>query len=169
MAHQFNDEDRRRLRLYYESLTPEQRRARGAHLVTPEARKKISERNRQRHKDNPNDLFYLNTPEAIAARAAVMVGRPQTKPGLRAGPDHWEASTGVLRSPDGRLWPYTNRTHFVREHPELFEPEDVVWRSFSKNQKKAKIVCRAVTGLSALYCDSARASSWHGWTRADIG
>lgn len=101
---------------------------------------------------------YKWSEEHIEKRAAPMRGRPQKHPLTAKGPQHQGASAGVLRSPDNVTYHYKNLTHFVREHPHLFLPEDVQW-SDGKRQ-----TCRAVKGLLGLREKTRPHGTWKGWT-----
>ena len=67
-----------------------------------------------------------------------------------------------------------NILEFVRRHPDLFDPEDVVWKS-PGNRLVSKVLgivkvppqrCRASKGLASLFGDSPHLRfSWKGWTR----
>jgi hypothetical protein len=95
--------------------------------------------------------------EAIESRAKAMRGRPQTKPLTAKGPEHKNAITGILRSPDNVTFRFRNMSHFVRTHPHLFRPEDVEWKRNGR-------YCRALKGLLNLTEKKRPNGSWKGWT-----
>jgi len=87
-------------------------------------------------------------------------------PCLQKGPQNRTAVDAVFKSPDNVIYKCRNITHFVREHPHLFQEEDVVWRY--KNGHS----CRAARGLIRLRGarygakESTRNTarlSWKGW------
>jgi predicted nucleic acid-binding Zn ribbon protein len=113
-------------------------------------------------------------PEKRIQAADVMRGRPQEAVLTAKGPDHCRATDYWLRSPDGRIFHGRNILEFVRQHPDLFDPEDVVWkvpgyRSASKVLGLLRIptkTCRAAKGLSNLFGNRPDVRySWKGWTR----
>lgn len=102
---------------------------------------------------------YKWSPEVVEKRVEPMRGRPQIKPINAKGHSNKFAISGILRSPDNVTYRFQNMTQFVRDHLDLFAPEDVVW--YGKHLGH----CRALKGLLML---TARGNntrgSWHGWT-----
>ncbi len=65
------------------------------------------------------------------------------------------AKKWLLIAPDGRHFMVVNLHHFVRENPELFNEEDVVWRADGK-------YCAAVGGLRQA--PITKKGEWKGWS-----
>lgn len=146
---------------------------------TEERRKKISARlkgvkrskeGREAHSKRMKEMYKdgrINiSSEAIAARAAKLRRRPQIDPKIMKGPTNMHSKSGVLRSPMNVEYPFHNLTHFVREHPELFLPEDVVWREriyrHGVRGERVGYICRAASGLGTVV--SGGRGTWKGWT-----
>lgn len=64
-----------------------------------------------------------------------------------------------VRDPRGRTHRFRNLNQFLRDHPELFDPEDLVIRSGS---------CRAAKGIQGMFAANGSSCSWKGWTPALI-
>jgi hypothetical protein len=119
----------------------------------------ISEKQRQHHSEMLRGR--KSEPEHVEKRAAALRGRPQVAELTKKGPTNQRSIEGVLRSPENKLYPFRNLTHFVRENPQLFAPEDVVWK-----KERHAIQCRASRGLIGLFGHSKDVrGSWKGWTR----
>ena len=106
-------------------------------------------------------------PEIVAIVAGKMRGRPQTAELTKKGATHVCSSEGFLRSPDNVVYAFRNLTQFVRDHEELFLPEDVVWKKTGK--RKSREQCRASKGLQALFARKFIRSSWKGWVKCEYG
>ena len=73
-----------------------------------------------------------------------------------AGPNHHAGRIWRLRDPNNRTYQFKNLCEFVRNHPELFDPDDVIWGDGKP---------RAVSGLQSISARSKHAHcSWKGWT-----
>lgn len=72
------------------------------------------------------------------------------------------ARTFHLRSPDGRSFSGRNVNEFVRENPNLFLPDDVVWKEQKWGIAGKRHRCRATVGLSGIL--RGHRGSWKGWT-----
>ena len=83
----------------------------------------------------------------------------------RNSPRHARALHLTVRSPAGVPYLVDNLSAFVRAHPELFDPEDVVNRS----RKRASYQSRATAGLRKLRAIVGTRLSWKGWTLAYAG
>ena len=87
-------------------------------------------------------------------------------PKLRATSQHIAAKEWTLRSPLGSLHRFRNLKQFIRDHADLFDTEDVVWKDVPGRPSQAW--CRAFHGLSRLRPGNAKIlPEWHGWTWAD--
>ena len=78
-------------------------------------------------------LSRLYSKKAQATRAKM--------PGYSPTESHYCAINWIFRSPDNVVYEFKNLANFVRNHPELFAPEDLI----KKHNK-----CNAVNGLSSL-------------------
>jgi hypothetical protein len=121
------------------------------HVVSLEQRREHSRKMRNRKQPA----------EFVEKRAAPLRGRPQRALLTKKGPTHWGAMIGAVRSPENIVYEFRNLTHFVREHPHLFNPDDVMWRKRGSNE-----TCRAAKGLINLFGKGKVVNgSWKGWTR----
>lgn len=102
--------------------------------------------------------------EVIKSRALPMVGRPQTKPLVAKGTSHWASVIYKVKSPTNQIWVVHNTNHFVRAHPELFDPEDALERSFHDAKGKKHYYTRASRGLANLRSAKKPQEFWKGWT-----
>ena len=82
-------------------------------------------------------------------------------PKIARGSKHCRAKAFHFRSPDNQVFSGTNIRHFVRTHPHLFHPSDVIWRGLFGDEH-----CRASKGLGGISNPSSKAGSWKGWTMA---
>lgn len=99
----------------------------------------------------------------LIKRASKRRGVPCTTPATKKGPTNAHSREGVLRSPDGRLWPFRNVCHFVREHPELFEPKDRAELPVKSHPGKTRI--NAANALLQLFGNGKEPRThWKGWT-----
>jgi hypothetical protein len=141
----------------------------GKRVITPEQRAKfleiakrgrvISEQQRRHHSEMLRGR--KSKPEHIEKRVGPMRGRPQRAELTKIGPTNHGSIEGVLRSPENKLYPFRNLTHFVREHPQLFFPEDVVWK-----KRDRAFQCRASHALLRLFGHGKVVpGTWKGWTR----
>jgi len=74
------------------------------------------------------------------------------------GEDHFEAKEWRLISPYGDVYRFRNLHHFVRENPDLFNPDDVIWKGRSNRW------CRATAGICSIRPNRKKpASEWKGW------
>jgi hypothetical protein len=89
---------------------------------------------------------------------------PSTQPHCAKCPEHINARTGALRSPDNFVYPFRNLVHFVRTHEYLFCPDDVMWSASPSRPRQ--LTCRASKGLAGLYEKRFPRGSWKGWTIA---
>lgn len=66
-----------------------------------------------------------------------------------------------LRSPENKVYEFRNLRRFIKEHPDLFDPEDVIWYPLPVRGEK----CRAFGGITSISHRSKRANgSWKVWT-----
>ena len=91
-------------------------------------------------------IAKLNTAESHAKMAATALERGQR---------HWSAREFTLIDPDGNHHAGRNVQLFVREHAELFLPDDLAERPGK--------TCRAARGLRDVL--RGKNDSWKGWTR----
>jgi hypothetical protein len=137
---------------------------------SPQERERIRQlglSNRDRKRDPIQGLIHSakmwgrkRDHEAVEKAAAKMRGRPQTALVTRKGETNKRSQEGVLRSPENITYPFRNITQFVRDNPQLFAPEDLVWK-----KDRSSDVCRASRGLQALFARKFVRASWKGWTR----
>jgi hypothetical protein len=107
------------------------------------------------------DPALAKTRELAAEKAKV---KKDTMPQFQPGPDHATAKFWTIRSPAGVSYTFHNLVHFVREHPDLFIPEDINWKL---TKKGVPVKCRAVGGLYSLSPGRNKKTvngSWKGWT-----
>lgn len=88
-----------------------------------------------------------------------LLGRACDGPTTKRGPGHHRAISFRFHSPDGYLFEGPNLSDFVRNNPDLFEPDDVVWKPQRPGGRD--INCRAVRGLSSIR--TGRVNTWKGW------
>jgi hypothetical protein len=87
-------------------------------------------------------------------------------PKLQATDQHIAAKLWRLRGPDGNLYEFRNLKKFVREHENLFEADDVIWKEM--NGKANQAWCRAFQALGRLRPTSSKhLAEWHGWRWVD--
>ncbi|MDB6135714.1 MAG: hypothetical protein JWM59_3957 [Verrucomicrobiales bacterium] len=111
----------------------------------------------------PSSLAALaigRTPEVIARAKEGAARAAREHPRRRKGPDQAAAREWALRAPDGTVWRGRNLYEFVRTHPDLFEPEDRVWKRVGGTGNEW---CRATAGLGKL---RHQRRGWKGWTLA---
>ena len=124
---------------------------------SPETRRKLSEALRGR-KTWPRSI------ETRLNMSKAQIGVPRTTDTQKKGPSHFASISGYLRDSFGKVWHFINLTHFVRENPDLFAPEDVIWKHYRKGRA---VWCNARGGLGSLFKRSGRVrGSWKGWTVA---
>jgi hypothetical protein len=100
-----------------------------------------------------------HTLEAIEKMRLSHLGKEYIYP--YRGTQHHMAFACEFRSPTNVVWYVKNVRHFVRTHPELFDPEDVIM----KKQKSSKYYyCNAASGLGKLTGRTRPRGSWKGWT-----
>jgi hypothetical protein len=98
--------------------------------------------------------------EAVRKMRDSKTGKEPTRDDFKKGPNHMLSLVGEIRDPEGRVHRIRNVTHFVRENPHLFNPEDIVWRT-DKGRG-----CLAQKGISSVLSTARSAvSSWKGWTK----
>jgi hypothetical protein len=120
------------------------------------------ERLKKLHEINKGNGVYqqLQTPEVRKKAQQGMDASPFFKPGK----DHLASKVWRLRSSANVEYEFKNLTNFVREHPELFDPEDLKWKL---NKNGIPLECRATHGLYSLNPNGKKkvvAGSWKGWT-----
>ena len=106
-------------------------------------------------------LKTQQAPERRERMRELMTGRDMvTELTRRGSPRHFKALHITVRSPDGVPYRVDNVAAFVRGHPELFSPEDVV----SRDPRRGWYRSRAAAGLRRLQSASGTSASWKGWT-----
>ncbi len=75
------------------------------------------------------------------------------------GPDHYSAKHFRLRGPRGEEYAIKNLSDFVRTHPQLFSPDDVIGHISKQRARK---------GLARLFENAQPLGSWKGWTALSI-
>ena len=128
----------------------------------------------------PSLLEAAKTPKAKAARlaglrrsekakrAARMVGKKywpanweklKQLPKFQATTEHIRALEWSVESPTGERYTFVNLAHFIRNHQDLFESDDLIWKRAGNGIK-----CRAYNGLSGLRPTLKKPlESWKGW------
>ncbi len=98
-------------------------------------------------------------------RKAEWHASARRNPKLRATTQHIAAKEWTLRSPLGAVHRVRNLKQFIRDHADLFDAEDVVWKDVPGRPSQAW--CRAFHGLSRLRPGNAKLlREWQGWTWA---
>ena len=83
-------------------------------------------------------------------------------PKLRATDSHIAAKEWTLQAPNGLCYQFRNLKKFVREHAELFDAEDVIWKE--PEGKPNQAWCRAFQALSRLRPTCSKyLEEWNGW------
>ena len=100
------------------------------------------------------------TPETKKKLSLLRLGKPRTDKVGSKGPQHYSSVVCKLRSPTGAVWCVKNLSHFIRTHPELFDPKDTVTRKY----KTGGFYCSAISGLLKLTRITGPRKSWKGWT-----
>lgn len=145
---------------YWAGLSEEERQKRIAKLRTIK-HPAPSQAQREKHS---RMLRGRKQPSAIVEkRAAPLRGRAQAHPLTKKGPTNQMSLHAALRSPDNIVYEFRNLTDWVRTNPDLFHPDDVIWRR--PDSRRGMPFCRASKGLSALFNRSKHVrGSWKGWT-----
>lgn len=95
------------------------------------------------------------TPERSRRASIALRGRIMGGAGAK-GPEHYFAKSYSLLAPDGTHYRGENVLHFVRERPDLFDPEDILME---------KGTCRAAKALCSLRpSNKTPKAGWKGWT-----
>ena len=100
------------------------------------------------------------SPEAREKIRLAHSGRTCTEPKRAKGPQHCGSIVCELRSSTNVVWYVKNVRHFVRTHPELFNPEDLIMKKYKSGSSN----CNAVAGLLSLTAIKRPVGSWKGWT-----
>jgi hypothetical protein len=104
-----------------------------------------------------DNLMRLHRERKAEWRASAL-----KNPKLRATDLHIAAKEWVLRGPDGQVFQFRNLKKWVREHEELFDPTDVVWKEMNGVANQAW--CRAFQALGRLRPTSSKhIPEWNGW------
>jgi hypothetical protein len=106
------------------------------------------------------NLMRLHREKKAEWRASAL-----RNPKLQATDQHIAAKQWVLRAPDGATHTFRNLKKWVRENPDLFAAEDVIWKEM--NGKANQAWCRAFQALGRLRPTSSKhLPEWQGWTWA---
>ena len=106
------------------------------------------------------NLMRLHREKKAEWRASAL-----QNPKLQATDLHIAAKQWVMRAPNGVIHTFRNLKKWVRENPDLFEPEDVIWKEM--NGKANQAWCRAFQALGRLRPTSSKhLPEWSGWTWA---
>ena len=106
-------------------------------------------------------LEWQRSPERRERLREVMTGRAKaTEKTRRGSARHCRALHCTVRTPAGVPHRVDNLSEFVRTHPDLFDPEDVV----NRLRGRAGYQSRATRGLARLQSESDTRLSWKGWT-----
>lgn len=100
-----------------------------------------------------------NRDNAAATKAA------KKSPRAKRGIHNVHAKRWVMIDPEGRIHNIRNLYHFVRRHPELFAPADVVWKRTGGKRGSGGEYCNATAGLFNVRAGKSRC--WKGWTLKD--
>jgi hypothetical protein len=101
------------------------------------------------------------SPERRERLRQVLTGRAKaTEKTRRGSARHCRALHCTVRTPAGVPHRVDNLSEFVRTHPDLFAPEDVV----NQLRGRAGYQSRATRGLARLQSESDTRLSWKGWT-----
>lgn len=100
------------------------------------------------------------SPETKEKMRVACFGKQHKLPGMAKGPQHHAAIVCELRSPTNVVWYVKNVRHFVRTHPELFDPEDLIIKKYKSGASN----CNAVAGFLSLTAIKRPRGSWKGWT-----
>lgn len=71
-----------------------------------------------------------------------------------------------LTREDGKFWEFSNLYHFVRTNPELFLPNDVIWKRQGGKRGTGGEYCNATAGLNNV--SAGKAKRWKGWNIVQI-
>lgn len=83
-------------------------------------------------------------------------------PKLNATDSHIAAKEWTLLAPNGQRYQFRNLKKFVREHADLFDAEDVIWKE--PEGKPNQAWCRAFQALSRLRPTCSKVlGEWNGW------
>lgn len=118
--------------------------------------RKISEALRKQYESGARAKSPWFASKSVTERAAQGKAAQVVIP---KGAKHPTARWWDIRDPSGRMHRFRNLNQFLRDHPELFDPEDLVMRGRS---------CRAAKGIQSMFLASQPAGSWKGWTPAMI-
>jgi hypothetical protein len=93
----------------------------------------------------------------IHRTSSIKGGRSvQTRPEFKRGEGHINAKFWSFRDPEGEVHKFVNLLHFIREHPDLFEPKDRIVRHGQ---------CKASKCLGELNPARRRHNqTWKGWS-----
>lgn len=122
-------------------------------------------------------LSYSNkishsTLESRLLNSSINMGKVHTSLKTKKGPTNHKSIKGAIRDPQGVVWTICNLLHFVREHEDLFDPNDVVWKPRIVKSLVPGVPdyqrgwrCAAYGGLSTLFARGKKTpGSWKGWT-----
>lgn len=96
-----------------------------------------------------------NSFATAAARKSPLAGK---------GTENVHAKQWVLISPDDRVFRARNLNQFIRDNPDLFAAEDVIWKRTGGKRGTGGEWCNASAGLGNVR--AGRSQTWKGWSLA---
>ena len=99
-----------------------------------------------------------NHPAPSVEQIERMLALKEQSERCKRGEKNHRAKHWTLISPDNKTYQVCNLYQFVRDHPHLFAPKDVIWK---RSRGKGAEYCNATAGL--LNVSSGKSSNWKGW------
>lgn len=120
-------------------------------------------------KEDPR--VHMAIPESAERRRAAHLANvritDKMRDGLATSPitqpneANCHAKRWSICDPSGEVHEFSNLAHFVRTHPDLFDPDDLV----NRTGRPTSYICRATVGLGQLRPEKKmKVNQWKGWT-----